>query len=132
MKRILALAVMLGAFTAPVHSADILDACASDVSQYCSAVELGNGRLFSCLYAHEQSLSDACFAATADVGDILDSLFAGIRVIYEACGSDIAGMCGDIQPGDGRVLSCLAEHKSQLSQSCSPTIAELEPMLAEQ
>lgn len=129
--RTLGAAAIALSLTAPAGAADILAACADDVSEYCPAVELGHGRLAACLYAHETVISDGCYAATSDVGDILDTMFDGLRAILEMCGQDIAAHCGTVQPGEGRIFTCLAEHQADLSPSCSPAVGEFSRMLPE-
>lgn len=119
-KTILAALALSGTVAAtPAFSADILKACAPDISQYCSAVEAGNGRLVSCLYAHELVVSDECDAAMGDIADILDTMFASLRVVYEECSADIFKLCGDVAPGEGRIFSCLINHRTELSDGCS-------------
>ena len=93
-------------------------ACSADISQYCSAVEPGNGRLISCLYAHEFVVSDACDAATGDLADIMDTMFASLRTVYDACHTDIYKLCEGVAPGEGRIFGCLINNRDALSDDC--------------
>ncbi len=34
------------------------------------------------------------------------------------CARDIETFCKDVQPGGGRIVNCLKEHESELSQAC--------------
>ena len=99
--------------------------------KFCNQVTPGNGRVISCLYAHEDSLSDACDAATADLGDLIDGFFADIRDAYDQCAPDIAKHCSDVQMGRGRLVSCLAESQGKLGKECSEMVAKLKPKLVE-
>ena len=36
----------------------------------------------------------------------------------QACGGDFARVCAAIQPGEGRITSCVREHFAQLSAPC--------------
>ena len=47
----------------------------------------------------EDSLTDACDAATADLGDLIDSFFSGIREAYATCAPDIEKHCSDVKMG---------------------------------
>jgi hypothetical protein len=38
--------------------------------------------------------------------------------ILRNCGADQRTLCPDVQPGGGRLISCLAEHASALSPTC--------------
>lgn len=114
----LSLAVGLGATTG-AGASDVLSACGGDIKQYCSAVEPGYGRLISCLYAHELVISDECDAATADIADILDTMFASMRVVIEECSTDILKLCEGVAPGEGRIFTCLASQQADLSEGCA-------------
>ena len=38
--------------------------------------------------------------------------------IRQACSVEIQNYCADVTPGDGRLRSCLASHRDQLTQAC--------------
>lgn len=116
--RLAAAAAILALSGMSAGAADILKSCASDIGQYCSAVEAGNGRMLSCLYAHELVISDECDAAMGDAADILDTMFASMRTVMEACSGDIYTLCQDVAPGEGRIFSCLINNRDALSESC--------------
>lgn len=40
----------------------------------------------------------------------------------ENCQEDIQNYCSGIQPGGGRLMRCLAEHRNQISQACSQSL----------
>ena len=42
----------------------------------------------------------------------------------ETCASDAARLCQGIQKGEGRVLACLEDHRSELSKGCIHEIAQ--------
>ena len=35
-----------------------------------------------------------------------------------ACHDDVQKLCSDVQPGGGRIINCLKEHKDQVSDGC--------------
>ncbi len=45
----------------------------------------------------------------------------GVRA---ACAADFKKLCGDVQPGDGRIRACIADHKDDLSQGCRDALAQ--------
>jgi hypothetical protein len=47
--------------------------------------------------------------------------FAKVR---EACHEDVARLCKDVKPGDGRIRECLRAHKDELSGGCQAAIRE--------
>jgi hypothetical protein len=87
--------------------------------------------MMSCLYAHEDKLSEACDAATDDIGDLIDSFFFELQQAYAACAPDIEKHCSDVKFGQGRVLSCLASNQASLSSDCDDVVATLKKDLAE-
>ncbi|MDN3720207.1 cysteine rich repeat-containing protein [Roseibium salinum] len=63
----------------------VLEDCASDITTYCAEVEPGHGRVLSCLYAYEDKISEACYAATIDFHDVMDFMFASVRDALASC-----------------------------------------------
>lgn len=41
--------------------------CGADIQQFCGDVELGEGRIFSCLSSKEAEISESCSTAIGDV-----------------------------------------------------------------
>jgi len=100
----------------------VLEDCAADVTTYCADVELGHGRVLSCLYAHEDKISDACYAATIDYHDAMDFMFASVRETLAACAADIGTHCAGTEFGHGRILTCLSENKTEIAPACKKVI----------
>jgi hypothetical protein len=47
-----------------------------------------------------------------------------IFVLRSACGADVRSLCGDVPPGGGRVLECLATHAASLSPACADILSQ--------
>jgi len=41
-----------------------------------------------------------------------------------ACENDIKSLCAGVQPGGGRIKSCIKEHRDQLSSGCKSALIE--------
>ena len=93
------------------------EACKEDVEKFCSDVEPGAGRIARCLGQHKDQLSETCKARGKELADKLQGFM-------QVCGADIDTHCAGVKPGEGRILKCLQEHKSDLSPDCS---ARLQP-----
>ncbi len=104
----------------------VFDACGKEIESHCADVTPGDGRLLSCLYAHEDKISDACDAAIAEIADLLDTFFELVRYSKQECRADIEKFCTDVEIGGGRVFSCLNSHKAELTGACSTVIAGIE------
>jgi hypothetical protein len=107
---LLVAAVLLGA---PAALAD--DPCASDVKELCAEVKPGGGRIEQCLRQAKENVSLAC-------RERLDTWDKKARSLLEefslACEVDIGRLCGEVKPGEGRVMACLIKREHELSSSC--------------
>jgi hypothetical protein len=100
------LAVLLA--IAPAARAE--DACSAEVSRLCPRSR-GDVLLLGCLRANEREIAKAC------QGD-LEAVLAKARSIATACDGDVKRLCKDVEPGEGRVATCLKDRESELSQGC--------------
>jgi len=92
------------------------DACAEAVNRLCPRGR-GDLLLLGCLRTYERELGAAC------QGD-LDLLLAKAKEIGAACEGDVTKLCKAVQPGEGRVVTCLKDHESGLSTSCQSAFNE--------
>lgn len=47
---------------------------------------------------------------------------AAAQAAARACRADVSRLCKGVQPGQGRVLACLREHREELSEACRTQI----------
>lgn len=45
------------------------------------------------------------------------------------CKDDVAKLCKDVQPGEGRILECLKSHEAEVSPKCAAHIKEVKQQL---
>lgn len=102
----------------------VVESCKGDLEQYCSQVTPGEGRLLHCVAAHEDKLSGQCNYALYQAASLLEQLTVAIAYVATSCETEIKTMCGDVEAGEGRILSCLAGHEEHLGDSCKTAIAE--------
>ncbi len=100
----------------------VLEACESEITTYCDQVTPGDGRLLSCMYAHEDKISEPCADSIVDLADALDYLFANARAAVSICAADIEANCSTVEFGGGRVLTCLQENADKVSSDCRPVV----------
>jgi len=103
----------------------VFEACGEDVANHCEAVTPGNGRIFACLYAHEDMISESCDAVIVDVASLLDQFFELIRYTKQECRTDIEKHCVDVEIGGGRIYSCLKSHTAELTSDCSTVLESI-------
>lgn len=41
-----------------------------------------------------------------------------------ACATDIQSLCAGVEPGGGRILACLKQHKAQVSEPCRQAVVK--------
>nr|WP_319384528.1 cysteine rich repeat-containing protein [uncultured Roseibium sp.] len=126
--RILSICIAFGfaafstAATAQGPVQGVLEACETEITTYCDQVTPGHGRMLSCMYAHEDKISDACANSIVDLADALDFMFANASEAIAICAADIEANCSGVEFGGGRVLSCLKENADRVSSDCQPVM----------
>jgi len=86
------------------------DPCAAAAARYCSRAK-GETALLGCLRGHDKELAPACQAE-------LSSLLIIAEEYGKDCEADAQRLCAETPPGEGRLLRCLHDQESFLSQSC--------------
>ena len=102
----------------------LIDACESDIENYCSQVTLGNGRMLHCMAAHEDKISGQCEYAFYQAATLLEQLSMAISYVAQECETEIESLCSDVMAGEGRVLACLEEHDENVGEACKKAIAD--------
>jgi len=93
--------------------------CEADAARLCSLIPAGDGRILTCLQTNYANLSDGCKA----------DLDRARQLAYETsldCQADVFAYCRYVQPGKGRVLSCLVGHIDQISSGCKTGLGKLQ------
>jgi hypothetical protein len=106
-------------------------ACAKDIKKYCRTVTPGEGRMIYCMQAHEDKISPKCAFELGDTGASVQTTADALKDGVIACKAEIAGVCGKIVPGQGRIATCLLENKSTVSSGCAEAIKKIEAMAAQ-
>ena len=89
-------------------------ACRADVAALCPNLTPGRGdhhAIAQCLESQADKLSAACKAE-------LDQMKARAEAAKEACKPDVDKFCSGVAEGGGRIMACLKQHESELSDAC--------------
>ncbi len=123
---VLALATVLTAHATDAR-ADLMTACASEISRYCADVSSGRGRISACLVGQMGQLNPACLAEVQAVGQ--SRLTPGyVRTLFnpafraplpQVCAAPAAQFCSGMTPGEGRVFACLYARSDRVPKACS-------------
>jgi hypothetical protein len=104
--------------------------CADDIKKFCSDVTPGEGRMIYCMQAHEDKISPKCAFDLEEAATDVQLSADNLKDAVIACKAEISGVCGKIQPGQGRVAACVMANKSTASKSCVEAIGKIEAMVA--
>ena len=102
----------------------LVNACESDIENYCSQVTPGNGRMLHCMAAHEDKISGQCEYAFYQAATLLEQLSVAINYVAQECKTEIQTLCSDIVVGEGRILACLDEHPEEVGEACKKAVAD--------
>jgi hypothetical protein len=131
-KTILALTLVgvfsLAGLTAAQETAveQALEICQPEIESFCSQVTPGEGRLLACFMAHEDKLSGQCGWALYAAMDELEAFMNAVAYVADSCWDDMVEHCGDVQMGEGRVATCLLDHKEDVSETCRQAMDDVE------
>jgi len=129
-----ALATAMTFGPAPQARADMMSACAGDISSLCPDVPNGRGRISACLMGYSDKLSAACgpeVAAVAASGSRNILVPSGVRKALRpgfqaplpaSCDADAANLCSGIPATEGRVFACLYARDAKVGAACKGDI----------
>lgn len=100
--------------------------CESDVQSYCSKVTPGEGRLLLCMMAHEDKISDKCYASLLDAGDAIELTVSSVQRAVDVCEKDIGTLCGKVEAGGGKIAQCLIDNMAKLSAPCGAEVTAIQ------
>ena len=131
----------------------IRSACRSDYQKNCAGIPAGGAAALSCLEKNKASLSASCQTAVGAAGGTATPAAGGapadaataspatapaaaalvlrpmrpremVFVLRSGCGEDARALCGDVPPGGGRIIQCLAAQAASLSPACANVLSQ--------
>lgn len=103
----------------------VKEGCKTELTNFCSQVTPGEGRVLACLYAHEDKLSGRCEYALYDSAARLERAVAALTFVANECSADIQKNCAGVEMGEGRILACLKEHDAEVSDRCKLAVQDV-------
>ena len=104
--------------TAMAIAANAAHPCKADMDKFCKDVKPGGGAIAKCMKEHAADLSAECKASSQEMkGHMKDA--------KDACAADIQKFCETTHPGGGRIIQCLKQHSSDVSQGCKDSIEKM-------
>jgi len=105
--------------------ANVMEACQPEIEAYCSQVTPGEGRLLACFYAHGDKISGRCEFALYEGAAALEQFAAALTHVATECYDGLMKFCGEVEMGEGRVGTCLLEHKAEVTETCAQAIDDV-------
>lgn len=99
--------------------------CKQELTTYCKDVTHGSGRIFACLYAYGDKLSNKCEFALYDLSIQLERTINAVSFVIQECADDLDTLCSEVEVGEGRLIECLEKHESKVSASCKEAFEEV-------
>jgi len=98
--------------------------CEADSAILCPGLPLNSRKSFMCLMAYEDNLSLSCELGIAEAAMTLEQGLMAIDYSIKACEADADKFCLDVQPGEGRIVSCLKQNEANLANQCVTALKE--------
>jgi hypothetical protein len=104
---------------------NMVEACEAEITAYCSQVTPGEGRLLACFYAHGDKISPRCEYALYEGAAALEQFAAALTHLATQCHDDLVTHCAEVELGEGRVATCLLDHKAEVTNACRQAIDDV-------
>jgi hypothetical protein len=98
--------------------------CEADTEILCPGLSHDGKKSMLCLMAYEDNLSLACKLGIVEAALIFELGMLDINYSINACEADADKYCLDVEPGAGRIVSCLRENKNKISEGCISALKE--------
>lgn len=98
--------------------------CNADAAKLCPGLPLNSKKSFMCLMAYEDNLSTDCKVGIVEAAISLELGMMAIDYSIKSCEADADKHCLKVQPGEGRIISCLKKNEATLSSQCVTALKE--------
>lgn len=102
-----------------------MQGCETELEAYCKDVTPGEGRILACIYAHGDKISGRCEYAMYDSAAQLERAVAALSYAVNECGADLEKYCSSVEAGEGRLLACLEQHDTNVSERCRQAVKDV-------
>lgn len=97
--------------------------CGADIKKHCKGINLGGGRIQSCLEENSAKVAPACTSTLSSVMASIQQRQEAQRTYIKVCQHDMSQYCNGVV-GDGHILSCLIETSRVDGRKCDQAITD--------
>ena len=101
-----------------------IPSCDADSAILCPGLPLSSKKSLMCLMAYEDNLSTFCKLGIIEASLVLEMGMLNIAYSIDACEADADKYCLDVEPGAGRIVSCLRKNESKITKECISALKE--------
>ncbi len=101
-----------------------INSCNADAAILCPGLPLNSQKSFMCLMAYEDNLSIACELGIVEAAIALEMGMIALDYSIKACEADADKYCLNVEPGEGRIVSCLRKNEARLDKACTAALKE--------
>lgn len=98
--------------------------CDEDIKQHCDGLGNNSQKIFMCLAAYEEHLSPECKSGILEAAMSVRMGAAALEYSIVSCEADADKHCLDVQPGEGRMVSCIKANEAKVSKECITALKE--------
>ena len=98
--------------------------CDEDIKQHCDGLGNNSEKVFMCLAAYDEHLSTDCKLGILEAAVSVRMGAAALNYSIVSCEADADKHCLDVQPGEGRMVSCIKANESNVSKECVTALKE--------
>jgi hypothetical protein len=108
-------AFMLLASSATAQNTSAVGPCTADAKRLCAGIQSGRD-IQACFRAHLHELSEACLFS-----------LARLSAVEQTCRDRLNRECASVEPGEGRLESCLRSAVAKMNDACQDALREAMP-----
>src|SRR6185312_13869160 len=90
--------------------------CGADIKKICKGLNLGGGRIRTCLQKNSAQVSQPCNATLASVLASIQARQKAQASVASVCRNDANRLCNGVQMGDAHMLTCLVKASGAVSR----------------
>ena len=98
--------------------------CDEDIKQHCPGLGQNAPKIFMCLAAYEEQLNPECKEGILEAALSIKMGAEALDYSISACEADVDTHCREVQPGEGRLVSCIKANESKVSKECISALKE--------